>query len=363
MLELGLVETAVAASSDRPQGLREVERTLFRNQVHESRITIPSGLKIRGAPRDDGLARVVASEVRELRERGVEPEEILVLFRHWSDEGDLALETLRSWGIAAHSNDSRSLLLEPAVSALRLAISIPLEDWETEHIVRLLRHGMIGPAWPGVDRLALATAASTIKASLVFRGREKLLHGLDMHLARHAQDEVEYKQASQARHVANRLLAVLTPLDQPRRWVDQVCELRRVAGELGMTAAIPCRLDPLWDALDDQADVLERLGRGSEVWSWSDFTAEIEAIVFEAGVPLTPPEPGSILVTTVDQVEGARARHVILAALNEGTFPARAAVEPLLALAPGEEPDRRDRLGFRARCSGSCASWGPRIAE
>ena len=132
----------------------------------------------------------MASEVRELRERGVEPEEILVLFRHWSDEGDLALETLRSWGIAAHSNHSPSLL-EPAVSALRLAISIPLEDWETEHIVRLLPPRHDRPRLARVERLALATAASTIKASLVFRGREKLLHGLDMHLARRAQDEVQ----------------------------------------------------------------------------------------------------------------------------------------------------------------------------
>ena len=40
---------------------------------------------------------------------------------------------------------------------------------------------------------------------------------------------------------------------------------------------------------------------------------------------------------------GARAEHVILADLAEGTFPAREAVEPFLALGPGDEPDRGDQ--------------------
>jgi ATP-dependent helicase/nuclease subunit B len=347
LLELGLVETRVEAAADRPAGLREAERSLFRGQAHElPAISTPAGLIVRGAPQGDGVARLMARDVRALRDRGVASEEILILFRHWSDEADLAVETLRAWGIPAHAEVPRPLRCEPAVSALRLAITIPLQEWETELIVRLLRHGMVRPAWPRADRLALATAASTIKASLVFRGREQLLRGLDMMLARHAEDDVEYERAGQARAVAERLLEVLMPLDQPRRWADQVDELHRVAGELGMMDPSHSELDPLWDALDDQADMLERLGRGEQSWTWADFAAEIDAIVFEARVPPPVPAPGSILLATVDQAEGARASHLILADLAEGTFPARAAVEPLLALGPGDEPDRLSRLGF-----------------
>ena len=113
-----------------------------------------------------------------------------------------------------------------------------------------------------------------------------------------------------------------------------------------MMDASQCRLDPLWDALDDQTDILDRLGRGEEVWIWSDFTVEVDAIVFETYIPPPAPTPGSVLVTSVDNAEGARARHLILAGLAEGTFPARAAVEPLLAIGPGKEPDRHGRLAF-----------------
>jgi RecB family exonuclease len=347
LLELGLIETAVEASPNRPEGLRAAERSLFRSSVGKSpAITNPDGLSIRGAPRDDGAARVVASEVRTLLERGVPPDEIFVLFRHWSEEAELAVETLRAWGIPAHADVPRPVRFEPAVSALRQAISIPLEDWDTERVVRLLRHGMIRPAWPGVEPLTLAAAASTIKASLVFRGREKLLAGLNVLRAKHSQDEAKQNRVGQSREVVDRLFAVLAPLDQPRPWAAQVGELRRVARDLGMTETVGRRLDPLWDALDDQTHLLGRLGRGNEVWPWAEFAVEIDAISFEALVPLPAVAPGSILVTTVDQAEGARARHVILAGLGEGTFPARAAVEPLLALQPGVEPDGRGRLEF-----------------
>ena len=67
----------------------------------------------------------------------------------------------------------------------------------------------------------------------------------------------------------------------------------------------------------------------------------------EIAVPAAGPAPGSVRLATIDQAAGARARHVILADLEEGTFPARHAVEPFLALGPGDEPDRvaRERFG------------------
>ena len=39
----------------------------------------------------------------QLRATGVAPEEILIVYRHWSDEAELALETLRAWGLPAHA--------------------------------------------------------------------------------------------------------------------------------------------------------------------------------------------------------------------------------------------------------------------
>jgi RecB family exonuclease len=348
LLESRFEETAVAPADGRPAGLRQAESQLFRSEPSNcAQLSSTEGLSIRGAPLGDGEARLLACEVRALRDRGVAPEEILVLFRRWSDEADEAVETLRAWGLPAVALVPGPLAQEPAVSALRLAITIPLQEWESELVVRLLRHGQIRPAWPRTDRLTLSTAASTIQAIPVFRGHEKLVQELDRALARCETDAgIEAERIRQARAIAVRLFEVLSPLDQPRTWSAQVAELRRVSDALGVAAGHAEVLDPLWDALDDRSDVLERLGRDGTSRSWTQFVAEVGAVISEACAPLQAAAPGSIAVATVELAEGARARYVITAGLCEGAFPARAAVERLLNLAPGDEPDLATRQSF-----------------
>ena len=155
MMELGLVETTHDLPAKRPAGLRSIQRALFRDCDHATPVSLiedAQGLAVRGAPLGDGVSRLVAREIRDLLSIGVAPEEILVVFRHWNAEADGVLETLRAWGVPAHADVSRAIEAAPAVSALRLAIRLPLEDWETELIVSLLRHGQFCPPWPGVDR-------------------------------------------------------------------------------------------------------------------------------------------------------------------------------------------------------------------
>jgi RecB family exonuclease len=357
LIELGLVETTVGPPAGRPAGLKGVEQALFRHRgegegeskgERASTVSAAQGLAILGGPQGDGVSRLVAREVRALRRRGVAPEEILVLFRHWSDEADLVLETLTAWGMPAHADTPRRLHAEPAVSALWLAVSIPIEEWETELIVRLLRHGQFCPGWPGTDRRTLATAASAIRATRVFRGREQLLHGLDRALnhAESEKDEIQCERLRTARAVVDRLFTALLFLDEPRPWRLQVAELRKVSRALGVGAGDESALDPLWDVLDDAADIWEKLGRGQVPWTWADFVAEVDAMAREVHVPALAPDPGSIPLATVDQAAGACAEYVILADLAEGTFPAREEVEPFLALGPSDEPDRTTQLAF-----------------
>jgi ATP-dependent helicase/nuclease subunit B len=347
LLTLGLEETPVGYPPARPPGLSGVERALFRGRDQAVPcVSATEGLAVRGAPRVDGCRRTVAREVRGLLHRGVPSEEILVLFRHWSDDAELTLETLDSWGIAAHADRPKILRDSPALSALRLAISLPLVDWETEQIVRLLRHGQIRLEWPGIDRQSLAAAASTIKATLVFRGRQQLLRGLDRALSDAEDDELARTRARQARTIVERLSFILLQAEEPRPWAGQAAILREVAAALGVGAGDSSALDPLWEALSDQSDMLERLGHGEQVWSWERFAAEVESLAGELSVPAATPRPGSVRLTTVDEAAGARARSIILADLEEGTFPARYAVEPFLALRPGDEPDQAARERF-----------------
>ena len=180
LLDQGFVETEMSCPGERPAGLRSMEHVLFRDSPgSEPTVSDPQGLAVFGVPQGEGMGRLVARQVRDLLRAGVPGEEILILFRNWSEQADLVVEVLRSWGLNAHADEPGSLQTEPAVSALRMAARLPLQEWETEQVVRLLRNGQVRPAWPNCDRLALASAASVIKATSAFRGRQQLLRELD----------------------------------------------------------------------------------------------------------------------------------------------------------------------------------------
>jgi RecB family exonuclease len=310
-------------------------------------VSDPSGLRIEGAPQGDGTARVVGREVRGLLRRGIAPEEILVVFRRWDDDADLTRELLESWGIPTWSESAQPLFREPAAGALRLAASIPLEDWETERIVRLLRHGQLRPRWPGADLHGLADAAAVVRSTQVFRGKEALSRGLDRASAQHPPGTPEVARVEHARRIVERLGGLLaSAAETPRPWPDQVEELRRLARELGIEEAGGGVLEPLWEALDDQSDLLAGLGQAGRTRSWSAFIAEMESTLRALSRPVPAPGPGTVRLATVESAAGAMADHVVLAGLAEGSFPDRAAVRPFLNLRPGDDPSPEDRVRF-----------------
>jgi RecB family exonuclease len=345
--ELGFDEVGLSHAEGRAAGLVALEQSLFRDDERDGLpLSAVDGFLIRGAPQGEGVGRVLAHEVRRLLQRGVPPEEILVLFRDWTGEAELALEIMRSWGLPAQAAVAPPWDREPMISALSVALSLPIEEWETERLVRLLRHGQFRPRWPGVDRGSLATAAAIVRDSMVFRGREQLLQDLTRLASRLGAESSERGenarydtgQVEQTRQIVEQLFATLLPLAAPRRWKDHLALLLQVAEELGLMSRGGLELGPLREALEDHADVLQQVGRGEEVWAWEDFVEEFEAVVRETRRTIELPLTGFVRLATVDQAAGARARFVILADLKEGTFPVREAVEPFLALGPNDEP-------------------------
>ena len=335
----------------RPAGLRAVERALFRQDfpghaAGSAAVSVTQGLTIRGAPQGEGVGRLLAREIRALIDGGADPEDVLVLFPDWSEQADIALEIARDWGLPVHAEPSRPLGADPAIAALLLAIGLPVEDWVTDHLIRLLRHGQVRPDWPGADPLSLAASASVIKTSSVFRGREPLLRWLERTISEGKGGTVKSQRARVAREIVAKLIALLAPLDQPRRFSEQVDQLIRIAESLHLGGSDGAGLDQLRDALEDQADILDRLGRGEASWPWPAFIREVESIVLEWNVPVPPPRPGSVRMATVGQAEGARAAFIILADLAELTFPASVAVEAFLSLRPGVLADEASRLVF-----------------
>lgn len=325
LLARGFGETAVGPELWRPKGLRDVEHELFRADGHQrSRLTDPAGLFVLGAPEGEGTALVLARLVRRLLDHGTVPEEILILFRQWNEAADLVLETLRLWGLPAGAAKRRPLASFPSIAALRLAMSLPVDGWEAEPLIQLLRNGQVRPAWAaGFGPHALPAAASAIRSTRVFRGLPSLLAALDRGLT------TTGRKASiqQARSVVNRLAESIGPLDQQRTWDEHAEQLRGLADELALGGPDEVALDHLWNALDDHGAVLAGLDRAGRRWSWTDFSREVASLAGEVLAPAAEVPPGSIRLAAVDDVAGARAERVILAGLGEGSFPTREAID------------------------------------
>ncbi|CAN5805282.1 hypothetical protein BH23PLA1_BH23PLA1_20560 [soil metagenome] len=278
LLAWGFQEEALKPPEDRPEGLRSVEAKLFRDDVPTSRtLRSTEGLTLRGAPRGEGIARVLAEAIRDRLKGGEPPEEILVLFRTWDEEAELVYETLRTWGLPVSAEPPRPLKAEPTVLALRLAMGLPVEDWDADRLARLLRNGQLGlrndrgKPWSALD---LATAASAIRETRVFRGQQAIGEAL----ARMSNAEAEagasgpdylrrqkQRRARRARlalPIFGRLVAAFEPLRRPAPWPVQVDALAGLADQLGLGSPDDPALGHLFNALEDHGAVLEGLGPG-----------------------------------------------------------------------------------------------------
>lgn len=347
LLSWGFLEERIEPPDDRPAGLLSLDRVLFREGDSDSgrvgRIDRAEGLALRGASTGDGLARVAATWARGLLDDGEPPEELLILVRSWDDQASVMLETLRSWGIPVSSGQGRPVSSDAAVQALRLAMRVPVEDWDADLLGRLLRNGRLHPDWDEARAhpLALAATAAAIREARVFRGRDAIAEALGRMAASKrpepdAEGKPDYLRRHRQRHswlaglaepVYRRLSSLIGSVALPGPWSVQVDRLARLAASLGVDPDAEEALGHLFVALDDHGLVVEGVGLGSEPWSWGRFVDEVESILRD----LPPPEArtgGAIRFATVDEASGVIARHILLANLSEGTFPARSFVGP-----------------------------------
>ncbi len=336
LLEAGFVEEPVGPGTFdfRDHRFGAIERELFRSDAHLRPRLDLGGLKILGGPRGEGLGLLIAREVRAELESGRHPEDILILVPRMDEDAELVRATLRAWGLPVAAGPGRRLSTSPAVSALRLAIRLPAEGWDVATLTRLLRNVQV--RWADGPGFARFEAASAIRATRVFRDRDHLRKAL----ARPVEGDgrKDDRGAEAARAALERLSALIDPLARPGRWRAQVDRLGAMADGLGLD---PADVEPLWDALEDQAWVLGGLGPAiaEAAWSWAEFAAEVDAIVAEAAPPAPPPTPGAIRIEAVGAVEGARAAVVILANLGEKTFPTPGAVDLDPQAAAAVNPD------------------------
>lgn len=344
---------------DGPTGIVALGRDLFRDDA--TPIAVTTGVTILGAPQGEGESALVARRLRELIDEGVPPEEILVVFRRWDDAAGLAADVAKAWGLPVAGGRWGPLASMPAVAALRLAAAVAAEDWDVARLVRLLRHGQVRPDWPELaEPLAMTRAATALTESRAFRGRDVVRDALRRAAVEPGPGDESpdlrrrRRRAARARiaeAIVGRLGSIYDTLARPGPWADQVDRLRRLADALGI-GRVDGRpaLESLYLALDEHGPALDGGKRAGRNWTWASFVREVDRVARELELPTGPEPVGAVRFATVDEAEGVRARHVILAGLVEGTFPAREAILSDRAAEPDDpEPSRsfgREMLRF-----------------
>ena len=352
LLAWGFIERRVEPPGGRPEGLDALGRSLFR--IDAEAVDDARGLAIRGATTGEGLARLAASWIKGHLASGVPAEELLILVRSRDDQLEGAAATLRAWGLPIETGRGGSVASDAAVQALALAMAIPIEDWDTDRLGRLLRNGRVRPNWPEARShpLALAAAAASVREARVYRRRDAIVQALDRMASEPEADldaagKPDYRRrqrqrlswlAGLGRPIIGRLAASIDAVDRPGPWSEQVERLAALALELGIDPDREAAVGHLFGALDDHGMVLGGVGRGAESWTWSSFVDEVASIIRDLP-PHDSAAPGSIRIATVDEAAGAPARHILLTQLAEGSFPDRSAV------GPSAEPDDLDLLG------------------
>ena len=341
LLEWGFVEEPDRPEgfSYRPRALDFIERELFRPDVDDRpKLGRNRGLKIVGGPRGEGVSLLIAREVRNRLQSGTPPEEVLILVPRVDEEAERIREALASWGRPVAPSPAGRLSSIPALAAFRLAIRLPVDRWDVSGLVRLLRNGQV--RWPGglATPFGPSEAASAIRSTRVFRDRAALRTALASTLERKPRDRVTLL----ALEAIDRLSDWLDPVARPGPWPVQVERLRALSASMGLD---PDALQPFWDALEDRGWVLARLGPAiaEETLPWADFVEQVEALAGEVVVEEPTAVSGTVRIEAVGDSGGVRASCVILAGLDERSFPTPGSVD----LGPIDEAQTsRDDLAY-----------------
>lgn len=341
LIDLGFQVETLEIPENRPGGLRALDRGLFIDDSAKIReADDSSGLTIEGITRGEGEGCRLAERVLGRLLEGECPERLAVLFREWDDRADETVERLRQWGIPISAwGEHRPLSAHPTVATLLAAIRLPLDGWDADALIRLLRGGRVRLT---VDPLDSARAASALRDTRVFRGLSAMREGLERLVSAFKGIDDERRAAVLKRRadrakialpIIERLRKLYDGVLEPTTWAARVDRLRELARGLGLENAEDDALECLYDALDDQNEVWSRAEGPGRAWTWRDFENELHGLSRWLEVPSRRVGRGGVIASTVEGAVGARARHVFVANLEEGTFPSRRAI----ALDPSDE--------------------------
>ena len=303
--------------------LRHIDRNLFEPDAGTA--AADDGVRLLECAGERGEAEAVALEIARLLAGGSEPGEIVVTLRHPASEGPLFASVLRGFGIPV-ALDAELPLAGTAVGRALVALCRAASpDAEAD---ALLAHLRADPAMaPGaVDWLERAVARNEVESVAELAGRWQ---NPPRHLTRVLDSDGP----------AARLLAVAVSARSLAEGAHR--EQAPLHGE--RSGGVP--LDPVeLRAAVAAAELLEELAVVGELPGLSapDLGDAAEALEAAGVRAWQGPAEGRVRIVSPYRARAARASHLFACAMQEGVFPGRGVIDPLL----GEQS--RSRLGIRA---------------
>ena len=307
----------------RQRSLRHIDRQLFEAGVE----TVPpdDGLQLLESAGSRGEAEAVGLEIGRLLDAGVEPHDIVVALRRPSVDGPLFAAVLRELGVPAALEAELPLSATAVGRSLIALCRAAGDDGEPGDLLAHLRADpSVAPG--AVDWLERAVARREAGSVEELAGRWETP---PVHLSRIQEAGGPSARvlalAGAARRVAEAVHAETAPLagERPNGTPLAPVELRagvaaaELLEELALVGALPDCPEP------DLADAEEALeAAGVRAWRGSS--------------------EGRVRILSPYRVRAGQARYLFCAAMQEGVFPGRGAIDPLL----GEES--RARLGISA---------------
>jgi len=306
------------------ESLRHLDRGLFEPEAG----TVPDdgAVRLLECAGERGEAEAVGLEIAKLLAAGAAPDEIVVALRHPAVDGPLFASSLHGLGIPA-TLEANLPLAGTAVgrSLLALCRAAAPDAQPADVLAHLRSDTAFRQSRADWDERAVARGRAMSVAELRERWAETPPRHLERMLAADGPAARVLELAASARRLAEAVHRDAAPLagERTRHVPLDPVELRsavtaaELLEELALVAGLPGLDAP---DLGDAAEALE----SASVRSWQGSTE------------------GRVRIVSPYRVRAGRARHLFLAALQEGSFPGRGAADPLL----GEES--RMALGIPA---------------
>lgn len=330
-LRFGFTESPLAPAAS-ANGLASLSRAIF-DGAPRLPLDHTSGIELLGAPRGDGLAAVVARQVKRLTASGCSAERIAIAVPQWDEQAELIRQTLLRWKLPLNRASTPGLARDPEVATLLESLAAPISGWDSTAVIRLLRNSLFQPdSHLARAAFAFAEAAAAIRDVRVSRGRESIRQALaDAANAARGASGDDGRRRRRLSERAGRAVAVLELLDsllggvdEPKTWKRHGDRARSLASAIGLRASEP--LNALFDAIDDRSALLEQLRAGDEIIPADAFLAELRLLAKDSDATSTSPRRAGVRLATVDELRGTQFSHVIAAGLGEGTMPNREAL-------------------------------------